>query len=82
MKKAGSVEPDGVIAAMEQIKYDVGKGEQYFRKCDHQAVQPVLVIESKPQAKMTGKWDIFDVVSTQAGDEKVLRTCEELGHKA
>jgi branched-chain amino acid transport system substrate-binding protein len=80
--KAGSVDADAVIAAMEQIKYDVGKGEQYFRKCDHQAVQPVLVIESKAQAQMKGKWDIFDVVATQAADEKVLRTCEELGHKA
>ncbi|MFL5168528.1 MAG: ABC transporter substrate-binding protein, partial [Microvirga sp.] len=68
--------------AMEAIKYDVGKGEQYFRKCDHQAVQPVLVIESKPEAKMKSKSDIFDVVQTQAGDEKVLRTCQELGHKA
>lgn len=80
--KAGSVDADAVIAAMEAIKYDVGKGEQYFRKCDHQAVQPVLVIESKPEAKMKSKSDIFDVVQTQAGDEKVLRTCQELGHKA
>ena len=67
---------------MEEIKYDVGKGEQHFRKCDHQAVQPVLVIESKPQAQVKGKWDIFDVVQTQAGDENVLRSCQELGHKA
>jgi branched-chain amino acid transport system substrate-binding protein len=80
--KAGSVDPDGVIAAMEQIRYDAGKGEQYFRKCDHQAVQSVLVIESKPQAQLKGKWDIFQVLETQGGDEKVLRSCEELGHKA
>ena len=32
----------------------------------------VLVIESKPEAKMKNKSDIFDVVQTQAGDEKVL----------
>ncbi|HEX8166137.1 MAG TPA: ABC transporter substrate-binding protein, partial [Beijerinckiaceae bacterium] len=80
--KAGSVDADAVIAAMEAIRYDAGKGEQYFRKCDHQAVQSVLVIESKPQGQVKGKWDIFDVVQTQGGDEKVLRTCEELGHKA
>ena len=42
--KAGSVDADKVIAAMEQIKYDVGKGPQYYRKCDHQSVQSVLVI--------------------------------------
>ena len=62
--KAGTVDADAVIAAMEAIKYDVGKGEQYFRKCDHQAVQSVLVIESKPEAKMKDKSDIFDVVQT------------------
>jgi branched-chain amino acid transport system substrate-binding protein len=82
VKKAGSAETDAVIAAMEQMKYDAYKGEQYFRKCDHQAVQSVLVIESKPEAKMKGKWDIFDVVHTEPADEKVLRTCQELGHKA
>jgi branched-chain amino acid transport system substrate-binding protein len=80
--KAGSVEADAVIAAMEQMKYDVGKGEQHFRKCDHQAVQSVLVLESKPQAQMKGKWDIFQIVHTQPGDEKFLRSCQELGNKA
>jgi branched-chain amino acid transport system substrate-binding protein len=82
VKKAGSAETDAVIAAMEQLKYDAYKGEQYFRKCDHQSVQSVLVLESKAESKMKGKWDIFDVVHTEAPDEKVLRTCEELGHKA
>src|SRR5215213_9140128 len=51
VKKAGSSDTDAVIAAMEGMKYDAYKGEQYFRKCDHQAVQSVLVVESKPQAK-------------------------------
>ncbi len=82
VSKAGAVEPDAVIAAMETMTYDVGKGEQRFRKCDHQAVQSVLVIESKPQAQMKGKQDIFNIVDTQSGDEKFLRSCEELGHKA
>jgi branched-chain amino acid transport system substrate-binding protein len=82
VKKAGSSDTDAVIAAMEQLKYDAYKGEQYFRKCDHQAVQSVLVLESKPESKMKSKFDIFDVVHTEAADEKVLRTCEELGHKA
>jgi branched-chain amino acid transport system substrate-binding protein len=82
VKKAGSSDTDAVIAAMEEMKYDAYKGEQYFRKCDHQSVQSVLIVESKPQAKMTGKWDIFDVVHTEPADEKVLRSCGELGHKA
>ena len=82
VKKAGSSDTEAVIAALEQLKYDAYKGEQYFRKCDHQAVQSVLVIEAKPEKSMKGKWDIFDVVHTEAADEKVLRTCQELGHNA
>jgi branched-chain amino acid transport system substrate-binding protein len=82
VKKAGSTEPDAVIAAMEQMKYDPYKGEQYFRKCEHQAVQSVLILESKTQSKMKSKWDIFEIVGKQPADEKFLRSCEELGHKA
>jgi branched-chain amino acid transport system substrate-binding protein len=80
VKKAGSTDTDAVIAAMEQMKYDAYKGEQYFRKCDHQAVQSVLILQSKPASQMKGKWDLFDVVEIQDADESKLRTCEELGH--
>ena len=47
VKNAGSVDTDKVIAAMEALKYDFYKGPQYYRKCDHQSVQSVLVIQSK-----------------------------------
>jgi branched-chain amino acid transport system substrate-binding protein len=79
-KKAGSTESDAVIAAMEGMTYDAYKGEQRFRECDHQSVQSVLIIQSKPEAEMQGQWDLFDVVGTQPADEKFLRSCEELGH--
>ena len=42
VKKAGSVDTDKVIAALEALKYDYYKGPQYYRKCDHQSVQSVL----------------------------------------
>ena len=42
----------------------------------------MLVIESKSQAEMKNKNDIFTIVATQPAEEKVLRSCEELGHKA
>jgi branched-chain amino acid transport system substrate-binding protein len=82
VRKAGSTDTDAVIAAMEQMKYDAYKGQQYFRKCDHQAVQSVLILQSKPASQVKGKWDIFDVVERQGADETKLRTCDELGHKA
>jgi branched-chain amino acid transport system substrate-binding protein len=81
VKKAGSVETDKVIVAMEALKYDYYKGPQYFRKCDHQSVQSVLVIQSKSK-DMKNDSDVFDVISTDEPNEANLRTCEALGHKS
>jgi branched-chain amino acid transport system substrate-binding protein len=80
VKKAGSTDTDAVIAAMESLKYDACKGEQHFRKCDHQAVQPVLVLESKPDSKVKQKVDVFNILATEKGGEDRLRACKDLGH--
>lgn len=77
---AGTTEADAVIAAMEQMTYDLYKGEQYYRTCDHQSVQSVLIIRSKPEAEMANEYDVFDVVDIETADEANLRSCEELGH--
>ena len=81
VKNAGSVDTDKVIAAMEALKYDFYKGPQYYRKCDHQSVQSVLVIQSKSK-DMKNESDVFDVISTDEPNEANLRSCEALGHKA
>jgi branched-chain amino acid transport system substrate-binding protein len=81
VKNAGSVDTDKVIAAMEALKYDFYKGPQYYRKCDHQSVQSVLVIKSKSK-DMRNESDVFEVISTDEPNEANLRSCEELGHKA
>lgn len=80
-KAAGSLESDKVIAAVESLKYDYYKGPQYYRKCDHQSVQSVLIIESKA-APQKGDADVFNVIETEAPNEANLRTCEALGHKS
>ena len=80
VKKAGMSDTDAVIAAMETLKYDAYKGMQYFRTCDHQSVQSVLVLESKPDSQVKAKTDIFNIVATEAGSEDRLRSCKELGH--
>ena len=79
VKKAGSTDTDKVIAALENLKYDKYKGQQYFRTCDHQSVQPVFIIESKPQAVVKNQFDVFNVVHVDQADEGKLRTCSELG---
>jgi branched-chain amino acid transport system substrate-binding protein len=81
VKNAGSVDTDKVIAALEALKYDYYKGPQYYRKCDHQSVQSVLVIKSK-SANMKNESDVFEVIATDEPNEANLRSCAELGHKA
>jgi branched-chain amino acid transport system substrate-binding protein len=36
MQAAGGADTDKVIAVLEELKYDVAKGPQRYRKCDHQ----------------------------------------------
>ncbi|MBL4613433.1 MAG: ABC transporter substrate-binding protein [Magnetovibrio sp.] len=76
---AGTTETDAVITAMENLKYDMYKGEQYYRKCDHQSVQSVYIIESKSEAKMANEYDVFDLVGVDKANEGVLRSCSDLG---
>jgi branched-chain amino acid transport system substrate-binding protein len=62
------------------MKYDFYKGPQEYRKCDHQSVQSVVIVESKSK-NMKDKYDVFNVLSIENPDEKKLRSCDELGHK-
>jgi branched-chain amino acid transport system substrate-binding protein len=82
MQAAGGTETDKVIAALEALKYDVAKGAQSYRKCDHQSMQSVLVVESKAKADMKGEMDLFNVLATEPASDSVLRSCSELGFPA
>lgn len=81
VRNAGATDTDKVIAAMRALKYDYYKGPQYYRGCDHQSVQSVLIVRSKSK-DMKDKNDVFEIVSVEQPNEKNLRTCAELGHKA
>ena len=78
---AKSTDSNKVSDAMGRMKYNWYKGDQYYRKCDHQSVQSVIIVESKSKG-MKDKNDVFNVVSTDAASESTLRSCTELGHKA
>ncbi|MEW6641899.1 MAG: ABC transporter substrate-binding protein [Pseudomonadota bacterium] len=82
MQAAGGSETQKVIAALEGLKYDVAKGAQHYRKCDHQSVQSVLVLESKKKADMKSDADLFRIVANDPPSEEVLRSCTELGFPA
>ena len=80
VRDAKSTESLKVSIALRQLRYNWYKGEQFYRKCDHQSVQSVVIVESKSK-KMKDKYDVFSVLSIEAADEKNLRSCDELGHK-
>jgi len=79
MQAAGGTVTDKMVASLEGLKYDVAKGPQYYRKCDHQSVQSVLVLESKKKAEMKSDLDFFKILATEPASESVLRSCAELG---
>ncbi|MDP3820832.1 MAG: ABC transporter substrate-binding protein [Burkholderiales bacterium] len=77
---AKSTDSIPVSIALRQLKYNWYKGDQFYRKCDHQSVQSVVIVESKSKA-MKDKYDVFNVLSIEAANEANLRSCDELGHK-
>ncbi|MBX5472163.1 MAG: ABC transporter substrate-binding protein [Acetobacteraceae bacterium] len=76
-RQVGTTDPEAVIPAMEALKYDYYKGPEYYRKCDHQAVQSVLIIESKNAPP--GDPDVFNILAVDQLSEADLRSCQELG---
>jgi branched-chain amino acid transport system substrate-binding protein len=80
VRNAKATDSIRVSIAMRQMKYDFYKGAQEYRKCDHQSVQSVIIVESKSK-NMKDKYDVFNVLSVEDADEKKLRSCDELGHK-
>ena len=79
---AKSTESLKVSDAMGRMKYNWYKGDQFYRKCDHQSVQSVLIVQSKPAGAMKGPDDVFNIAHIDPPSETSLRSCAELGHKA
>lgn len=79
MQAAGSADTNKMIASLQDLKYDVAKGPQYYRLCDHQSVQSVLVLESKKKADMKSDSDLFKILAIEPASESMLRSCAELG---
>ncbi|MDP4006344.1 ABC transporter substrate-binding protein [Methylobacterium sp. NEAU K] len=82
VKAAGGTDTDKVVTSLETLRYDVAKGPEHYRACDHQAVQSVLVTESKKKSEMANEADLFTILEIEPGSEAALRSCDELGHRA
>lgn len=80
VKQAGTTDTDKVAQSLASLKYDTYKGQQYYRACDRQSVQSVLVIESNSKPARNPD-DVFKVLHVEPASEKLLRGCQELGFK-
>ncbi len=80
VRDANSTESLKVSIALRQLRYNWYKGEQFYRKCDHQSVQSVVIVESKSK-NMKDKYDVFKTLAVEKPDQANLRSCDELGHK-
>lgn len=79
VRAAGTTETERVVDALAALKYDAYKGAQYYRACDHQSVQSVLIIGSKDKPG-AGDADLFEILAQDGPDEAMLRGCTALGH--
>jgi branched-chain amino acid transport system substrate-binding protein len=69
---AKSTDPEAIIAALESWKGGTPDNPTYYRKADHQMLLKNLVVEVK--AKITDKWDYFDVLATVPKNTSDLET--------
>jgi branched-chain amino acid transport system substrate-binding protein len=79
-RKVGSVATDKLIAAMQGMKYDLYKGPEYYRACDHQAVQSALIVESLYTTRVNDM-DVLRIVQVDPPNQDMLQTCAEEGHR-
>jgi branched-chain amino acid transport system substrate-binding protein len=77
-KQAGTIETEKLVDTLAALKYDIYKGPEFIRACDHQAVQSVFIIESKDKGE--NPYDVFNIVATDGPNEANLRSCAEEGH--
>ncbi len=79
-KAARSVATAKLTEAMLAMKYDIYKGQQYYRHCDHQAVQAMLILESRFTVDASDR-DVFTILKSYPADEAYLASCAAEGHK-
>ena len=77
VKRAKSMDAEKIIKVLEGHRFQWAKTEEYWRPCDHQAIQDVYILKPK---KPKAKYDCFDVIE-KIGGEEIVRTCAEQGHK-
>lgn len=78
-RAASTIATDKLVESMQGLKYDLYKGPQYYRQCDHQSVQSVLIVGSRPTDD-PNDMDVFNIIEIDPADEALLASCASLGH--
>jgi len=82
VERARSLDPEKIRKQLEGRTYDNYKGKQWWRKCDHQSMQDFYILKGREPKDAKKEWAFFDVLGKTDADEKLERTCEELGFKS
>ena len=53
---------DSIIRSLEGLRFDVCRGPQFYRRLDHQSVQPVAILRSKSRLEMASEKDLFEIL--------------------
>ncbi|MFA6218098.1 MAG: ABC transporter substrate-binding protein [Candidatus Omnitrophota bacterium] len=67
VKRAGTFEAKAVIKALENHKFVLLKGEEYWRDWDHQGINSVIIVEGKGPGEQTNENDVFKIVDEIPG---------------
>jgi len=69
LNAAGTTDTAKLVSAFEGHHYDAGKKTpNYWRACDHQAVQQTYAGEIVPKSKRRSETEFFNIASTVGGD--------------
>ncbi|MHA6642759.1 ABC transporter substrate-binding protein [Mesorhizobium sp. A623] len=67
IRRAGSLETEKIVAAMEGMTFETAMGPRTFRKEDHQAILDMNLVGIGPRDKEPG-WEVKDVVKVAGSD--------------
>jgi len=85
-QKAGTITNyDAWAKALEGMEYDTYKGKQWYRACDHQAIQRMFIARgrSKQEAEALGrgKYGFREIVAVIEPYDGMERSCADRGYK-
>lgn len=74
IKRAKTTDTEAVIKALEDGKYTLTKGEEYYQKCNHQRVTSQIILRGK--GKRGEGWSMAEVVA-EIPARDIMRNCDQ-----